>query len=549
MKIGVPMDKTGDVPAVTERARDVLNQFRSRLCKHVATRCGDGRQDSDQHLVHGLAWYATSVQAFEAAANWMARTQRDGSPGAAGDIAGRILLGELLAECRGGIAMHQLEIIRPQDFGLPKDDLDLFEDPAIVRLIAEASAPELRGQLVELLSQSGAGVEAFGLEFDTDALAMAREMRRFANTEITPHAHGWHVENLYIPENVVEGLANLGVFGISVAEHHGGSGASKIAMCAITEELSHAYIGTGSLGTRSEIAAELIQTGGRADQKAHFLPKIACGDILPAAAFTEPEAGSDLGAVRCRAVRDGDEYVINGSKIWITHAARSDLLTLLVRTDPGITGYRGLSMLLLEKPRGDDANPFPLAGMSGSEIEVIGYRGMKEYEIGFDNVRVPASALLGAVEGQGFRQLMQTFETARIQTAARATGVTRAALDLALDYARQRRQFGKSLMAFPRVSNKIIKMCTEVLAARLLTFAAARAKDEGRRCDLEAGMAKLYAAKAAWSAADGAVQIYGGNGFAVESPVSRILCDARILSIFEGAAEIQAQIIARRLLE
>jgi (2S)-methylsuccinyl-CoA dehydrogenase len=378
---------------------------------------------------------------------------------------------------------------------------------------------------------------------------MAEEMRRYGDAEIRPHAHGWHVANSYIPETVLQGLADLGVFGISVAEEFGGAGASKLAMCAITEELSHAYIGTGSLGTRSEIAAELIQTGGRAGQKARFLPAIAAGQILPAAAFTEPEAGSDLGAVRCRAVRDGDDYVINGTKIWITHAARADLLTLLVRTDPASPGYRGLSMLLLEKPRGDDANPFPLQGMSGSEIEVIGYRGMKEYEIGFENVRVPATALLGDEEGQGFRQLMQTFETARIQTAARATGVTRAALDLSLAYANERRQFGKPLIAFPRVSNKIVKMCTELLAARLLTLSAARAKDEGRRCDLEAGMAKLYAAKAAWSAADGAVQIYGGNGFAVESPVSRVLCDARILSIFEGAAEIQAQIIARRVLE
>ena len=241
--------------------------------------------------------------------------------------------------------------------------------------------------------------------------------------------------------------------------------------------------------------------------------------------------------------------MINGSKIWITHAARADLLTLLVRTDPRTPGHRGLSMLLIEKPRGGDDNPFPAAGMSGSEIEVIGYRGMKEYEIGFDNFRVPASALLGEEEGHGFRQLMQTFETARIQTAARAVGVARAAFDLALRYAEVRRQFGKPLIAFPRVANKIVKMYLEILAGRLLTLAAARAKDAGRRCDLEAGMAKLYAARSAWAAADGAVQVHGGNGFAVEAPVSRLLCDARILSIFEGAAEIQAQIIARRLLQ
>jgi len=537
-----------------ERIRNDLAAFGEALRRQIASPdaaspYAGGRDDRTQHLLHGLAWYATFIHTFQEAAAWMARCEASGQLGASGRLTGQILLGELAAECRGGIAMHQLEAIRPQDFGLPAADYALFDSEPYARIASWASAPDLRAQLIGQLAQGGAGVETFGLEDDPDARAMAEEMRRYGDAEIRPHAHGWHVANSYIPETVLQGLADLGVFGISVAEEFGGAGASKLAMCAITEELSHAYIGTGSLGTRSEIAAELIQTGGRAGQKARFLPAIAAGQILPAAAFTEPEAGSDLGAVRCRAVRDGDDYVINGTKIWITHAARADLLTLLVRTDPASPGYRGLSMLLLEKPRGDDANPFPLQGMSGSEIEVIGYRGMKEYEIGFENVRVPATALLGDEEGQGFRQLMQTFETARIQTAARATGVTRAALDLSLAYANERHQFGKPLIAFPRVSNKIVKMCTELLAARLLTLSAARAKDEGRRCDLEAGMAKLYAAKAAWSAADGAVQIYGGNGFAVESPVSRVLCDARILSIFEGAAEIQAQIIARRVLE
>lgn len=527
----------------------VMHEFGQILRDQVSRQCGLGHEDADQHLVHGLAWYATYIHAAQETADWIMKSQRQGHLGAAGLLAGRILLGELLAECRGGIAMHQLEVIRPQDFGLPADHLALLEQDAVLKTVRAAADPALRRQLIDLLSQGSLDAAAFGLEDDPDARAMADEMRRFAADDILPHAQAWHMENAYVPESVLKGMADLGVFGISVAEQYGGAGAGKVAMCAITEELSHAYIGTGSLGTRSEIAAELIQTAGRPEQKTRLLPAIAAGTILPAAAFTEPEAGSDLGNVRCRAVRDGDQYVINGTKIWITHAARADLMTLLVRTDPASPGYRGLSMLLVEKPRGDDANPFPLPGMSGSEIEVIGYRGMKEYEIGFEDFRVPASALLGETEGQGFRQLMQTFETARIQTAARATGVTRAAMDLSLTYANERRQFGKPLIVFPRVANKIVKMCTELLAARLLTLSAARAKDQGKRCDLEAGMAKLYAAKAAWSAADGAVQIYGGNGFAVESPVSRVLCDARILSIFEGAAEIQAQIIARRLLE
>ena len=206
-------------------------------------------------------------------------------------------------------------------------------------------------------------------------------------------------------------------------------------------------------------------------------------------------------------------------------------------------------MLLAEKPRGTDADPFPAAGMSGSEIEVLGYRGMKEYEIAFDGFEVKAENLLGGSEGAGFKQLMQTFEAARIQTASRAVGVAQAAMDEALAYAQQRTQFGGPILEFPRVADKIAMMAVEILIARQLTYFAAREKDSGRRCDLEAGMAKLLAARVAWSAADNAVQIHGGNGFALEFPVSRILCDARILNIFEGAAEIQAQVIARRLLD
>jgi (2S)-methylsuccinyl-CoA dehydrogenase len=205
-------------------------------------------------------------------------------------------------------------------------------------------------------------------------------------------------------------------------------------------------------------------------------------------------------------------------------------------------------MFLIEKPRGDDADPFPMAGMSGSEIEVLGYRGMKEFDIAFDGLRTPVGSLLGGVEGQGFKQLMQTFESARIQTAARAVGVAQNALDLARRYAVERTQFGRPLGAFPRVADKLVLMAAEIHCARLLTAFAARRKDAGERCDLEAGMAKLLAARVAWAAADNALQIHGGAGFALEYPVSRLLCDARILSIFEGAAEIQAHVIGRRLI-
>jgi (2S)-methylsuccinyl-CoA dehydrogenase len=326
-------------------------------------------------------------------------------------------------------------------------------------------------------------------------------------------------------------------------------GLGKESMCVVSEELSRGYIGVGSLGTRSEIAAELILGGGTPAQKEKWLPKLASGEVLPTAVFTEPNTGSDLASLKTRAVREGDVYKVYGNKTWITHPVRADLMTLLVRTNPKEPGHRGLSMLLAEKPRGTDANPFPVKGMIGTEIEVLGYRGMKEYEIAFDGFEVKAENLLGGVEGLGFKQLMQTFESARIQTAARAIGVAQSAMERAIEYGQNRVQFGQPIIGFPRVADKIAMMAVEIMIARQLTYHAAREKDSGRRCDLEAGMAKLLGARVAWANADNALQIHGGNGFALEFPISRILCDARILNIFEGAAEIQAQVIARRLLD
>jgi (2S)-methylsuccinyl-CoA dehydrogenase len=323
---------------------------------------------------------------------------------------------------------------------------------------------------------------------------------------------------------------------------------SKASMCVVSEELSRGYIGVGSLGTRSEIAAELILAGGTEDQKAKWLPRLASGETLPTAVFTEPNTGSDLGALRTRATRDGDDWVVNGNKTWITHAARTHMMTVLARTVPDTTDYRGLSMLLAEKTPGTDKVPFVDDGLSGGEIEVLGYRGMKEYTVNFDDFHVKGENLLGDTEGQGFKQLMQTFESARIQTAARAIGVAQSALDQGLQYAEDRKQFGKALISFPRVSSKLAMMIVEIMVARQLTYFSAWEKDNDRRCDLEAGMAKLLGARIAWAAADNALQIHGGNGFALEYKISRILCDARILNIFEGAGEIQAQVIARRLL-
>jgi (2S)-methylsuccinyl-CoA dehydrogenase len=444
--------------------------------------------------------------------------------------------------------MSQGELVRPSDMGLTAAQAAARVAPAVEDLIASGNTAPNRARLVELMRQHrGATVGDCGLDETLDA--MRQEMNKFAESEVAPHAQGWHRTNSYIPLDVVDHMGQLGVFGLTIPEHHGGMGLGKESMCVVSEELSRGYIGVGSLGTRSEIAAELILGSGTEEQKRRWLPKIASGEVLPTAVFTEPNTGSDLASLKTRAVREGDVYKVYGNKTWITHPVRADLMTLLVRTNPSQPGYRGLSMLLAEKPRGSDADPFPAPGMSGTEIEVLGYRGMKEYEIAFDGFEVKAENLLGGEEGQGFKQLMQTFESARIQTAARAIGVAQSAMELALRYGEERAQFGRPIVDFPRVADKIAMMAVEIMIARQITYHAAREKDSGRRCDLEAGMAKLLAARVAWAAADNAVQIHGGNGFALEYPVSRVLCDARILSIFEGAAEIQAQVIARRLLD
>jgi (2S)-methylsuccinyl-CoA dehydrogenase len=514
----------------------------------------DGRLSNDllqreQHATHGLAWLATYAEALRELAAYGRRLEAEGRYGETEELLVSIGAGEYLAQVFGGIPMSQLELIRPADLGFSPAQVAQRQAGAVGRLLAEGNTAAKRARLVALIRdhQGAATIGDPGLDETLEAIRT--EMRKFAEAEVTPHAHEWHLENAYIPLPVVEKLAELGVFGLTLPEEFGGMGLGKVSMCVVSEELSRAYIGVGSLGTRSEIAAELILCGGTEEQKAHWLPRIASGEVLPTAVFTEPNTGSDLASLRTRAVRDGDVYRVTGNKTWITHPVRADVMTMLVRTNPDEPGYKGLSILLGEKARGSDEDPFPVKGLTGGEIEVLGYRGMKEYELAFDGFEVPAANLLGGVEGQGFKQLMQTFESARIQTAARAVGVAQSALDLGLRYAEERIQFGQPLIAFPRVADKIALMAVEVNIARQLTYFAGRAKDDGKRCDLEAGMAKLLGARVAWAAADNALQIHGGNGFALEYAISRVLCDARILNIFEGAAEIQAQVIARRLLD
>jgi (2S)-methylsuccinyl-CoA dehydrogenase len=544
----VPLDDLAPQALIAVQAllAEATSALRSRVSE--GGRLSAAKIEREQHAAHGLAWLATYVEAIKEMTAYARRMRDEGRYGETEALLTEIGLGEYLAQIFGGIPMNQGEIVRLSDFGLKPADIARSRNAAVEALIEAGATPESRARLAALIAETAEGaIGDPGLDETFEAIRS--EMRRFSDAEVVPNAQAWHRANAYIPLEIIAGLSQMGVFGLTIPEEFGGMGLGKVAMCVVSEELSRGYIGVGSLGTRSEIAAELILVGGTMEQKRHFLPKIASGEILPTAVFTEPNTGSDLASLRTRATREGESYVINGAKTWITHPVRADVMTLLARTDPNEAGYKGLSMFLAEKPRGTDAEPFPAKGMSGGEIEVLGYRGMKEYEIAFDGFSIPADSLLGGVEGQGFKQLMETFESARIQTAARAVGVAQCAFELGLRYAKERVQFGKTLIHFPRVADKIAMMATEIHIARQITYFAGRAKDEGRRCDLEAGMAKLLGARVAWAAADNALQIHGGNGFALEYPISRVLCDARILNIFEGAAEIQAQVIARRLLE
>ncbi len=530
----------GPLEILLEKA---LNNLRQRLLQNGQTNARLFEQN--QHAAHALAWLATYAEALRQMQGWAERLAASDEFGEIEQLILQIAFGEYLAQIYGGIPMSQGETARLAVLGLAGTAPSA---PAVLKLLAGGNTPENRARLAELMRTRSAhatfGATGLGAE-----LEMIREQfRRYADERVIPHAHEWHLKDKLIPLEIIGELAEMGVFGLTIPEEYGGVGLSKASMVVVSEELSRGYIGVGSLGTRSEIAAELILGGGTDAQKRIWLPRIASGEVLPTAVFTEPNTGSDLGSLRTRAQRDGNTYGITGNKTWITHAARAGLMTLLARTDPDSTDYRGLSMFLAEKTPGTDDNPFPDKGITGGEIEVLGYRGMKEYELAFDNFPVPAANLLGGEEGKGFKQLMQTFESARIQTAARAIGVAQSALEAALRYGEERRQFGKPLIAFPRVSDKLAMMAVEIMIARQLTYFSARQKDHDRRCDLEAGMAKLLGARVAWAAADNALQIHGGNGFALEYPISRILCDARILSIFEGAAEIQATVIARRLL-
>ena len=531
------------VEALLQTATD-----RVRAMVTVDGRVSGGKIEEHQTAAHALAWLATYAQSLKQMQSWAEAMQGDGKFGEIEQLIHQIAFGEYLWQIYGGIPMSQGEIVRLQDMGLTQDEMRGLMIPEVMTLCDQGNSQAARMRLVELMQEQVANLTVGGSGLDEELEMIREQFRRYAVEKVIPHAHDWHLKDELIPMEVIEELAEMGVFGLTLPEEYGGFGMSKASMVVVTEELSRGYIGVGSLGTRPEIASELILCGGTDAQKQHWLPKLASGEILPTAVFTEPNTGSDLGNLRTRAVKTDEGWEITGNKTWITHAARTQIMTLLARTNPDTTNHTGLSMFIAEKTPGTDEHPFPTDGMTGTEIEVLGYRGMKEYELSFDGFKVKSENLLGGEEGKGFKQLMQTFESARIQTAARAVGVAQSALDVSMQYAIDRKQFGKSLIDFPRVAGKLAMMAVEIMIARQLTYFSAWEKDNDRRCDLEAGMAKLLGARVAWAAADNGLQIHGGNGFALEYSISRILCDARILNIFEGAAEIQAQVIARRLL-
>ncbi len=540
---------------VTRAAVEAVDHLYNTARACAAERVWDGERycpkliEQSQRTVHGLAWFATYAETLRQVSLYAERLEAAGKLGEIEELQIQVLFGEYLNQIAGGIPMNQGEFIRPAELDLRRADTAILYDGPAGELTRFGNTPHVRARLAELLVEAQGNTTFGDPAMDETMDQMREEMRKFVADNVAPHAHEWHLNNDYVPLELIDKLAELGVFALTLPEEYGGLGLGKESMCVVSEELSRGWIAIGSLGTRPEIAAELILAGGTEAQKECWLPKIGSGEVLPTAVFTEPNTGSDLASLRTRAVKDGDHYKVTGNKTWITHPVRADVMTLLVRTNPDEKGYKGLSMFLAEKPRGTDDDPFPAEGMSGGEIEVLGYRGMKEYEIRFEDFRVKAENLLGETEGEGFKQLMQTFESARIQTAARAIGVAQSALDIGLQYAIDRIQFGKPIISFPRIADKLAMMSAEIMATRQLTYYSAREKDAGRRCDLEAGMAKLLGARVAWAAADNALQIHGGNGFALEYQISRILCDARILNIFEGAGEIQAQVIARRLLE
>jgi alkylation response protein AidB-like acyl-CoA dehydrogenase len=374
---------------------------------------------------------------------------------------------------------------------------------------------------------------------DSTEQAIVDTVRDFVDRDVRPVARQLDHDNTY-PEALIEQMKRLGVFGLAIPEEFGGAAVSAPCFALVTEELARGWMSlAGAMGGHTVVAKLLLQHGTE-EQRRRYLPRMATGELRAAMALTEPDGGSDLQALRTVARRDGDEYVVNGNKTWITNARRAGLVAVLCKTDPQADPpHRGISVLLMEKVPGFTVS---------RDLPKLGYKGVESCELSFQDCRVPASALLGGIEGKGFAQMMRGLEIGRIQVAARATGVARAAFDDAFAYARQRESFGKPIWQHQAVGNLLADMATRLTAARQLLLHAADRYDSGQRADLEAGMAKLFCSETAMTIALDAIRVHGGHGYSTEFDVERYFRDAPLMIVGEGTNEIQRDVITRQLI-
>ncbi|MEJ5255639.1 MAG: acyl-CoA dehydrogenase family protein [Acidimicrobiales bacterium] len=369
-------------------------------------------------------------------------------------------------------------------------------------------------------------------------------VRRFTAQEIIPAAAAHDRDDSY-PEALVEQMKELGLFGITVPEEYGGLGLDILTYAQIVEELAYGWMSVSGFLNTHFMGCYLIKTFGTEEQKQRFLPKMATGEIRAAYSLSEPDAGSDVAAIRTRAVRDGDEYVVNGTKMWLTNGREARLVVTLVKTAETDPSHRGMSVLLVEKEPGAR-----FGGITVSpNIHKLGYRGVETVELTFADHRVPVANLLGGEEGVGFRQMMAAVELGRINISARAVGVARRAFEESIRYAQQRHTFGRPIAQHQAIQFKLAEMGTKLQAARLMCYDAARRKQAGERADLQAGMAKYFCSEVCWEICQEALRIHGGNGYAAEYPIERLYRDAPLMIVGEGTNEIQKMVIGRRLLE
>ena len=487
--------------------------------------------DEQQHAAHGLAWLATYAATLRELVNYATRLEAEGKFGETEQLTVQIAAGEYLNHVAGGIPMNQGEFIRLPEFGLTRSDAAGLHD---LVLIERGNTAAARHRLVELIADGNFG--SSGLD---ETLSEMREtMRRFVETKVAPHAHQWHLDNDYVPMEIVRELAELGVFALTLPEEHGGLGLSKESMCVVSEELSRGWIAVGSLGTRAEIACELILCGGTKEQKETWLPKIASGEILPTAVFTEPNTGSDLGSLRTRAVREGDFYRLDGVKHYISNAAEAKFLVVFAKTDPS-AGPRGVSAFVVDR-----ATP----GLRVSSPEkLMGIRAAHSFEVTFDGVMVPVNCRLGE-EGSGFKTAMRVLDNSRLDVVATSLGLAEAALAAAVQWAKQRMIAGEALAAKQGAQWMFADMKLRLEAAWGLALQATALRTAGQPFSQQSAMAKLYASEMVAFVTDTALQLHGGIGYTRALPLERYARDARILRIYEGASEVQRNIIARGVL-